>query len=159
MEKGLKKYIDSMSSDGREELRQLLQQTSSVDRYSLLMNVRGDKYRGNTGPHIAANYNDLEKMKYMFEGFTGDKKFDVLKIKVEKSDFSALHYAAWNNHSSIITYLLTDLSQQQKFKLLKLQKKKMETRLYMMQHLGIIQKQFKLSLPLFHHSSRYNYLT
>ena len=44
MEKALKKYIDSDSLDGKEELRQLLQQTSSVDRYSLLMNVRGDEY-------------------------------------------------------------------------------------------------------------------
>ena len=64
MEKMLKQYIDSLTKDGKEELRQLLQQTSSVDRYSLLMIVRGDKYSGNTGPHIAAKYNDVETMKW-----------------------------------------------------------------------------------------------
>ena len=31
--KALKKYIDSDRGDGNEELRQLLRQTSSVDRY------------------------------------------------------------------------------------------------------------------------------
>ena len=72
----LKKYIDSDSVNGRKKLKQLLQQTSPVDRYSLLINVRGDKHSGNTGPHVAAGYNDLETMKYMLEGFTSDKKYD-----------------------------------------------------------------------------------
>ena len=121
MEKSLKKYIDTESVDGKEELRQLLQQTSSVDRYSLLMNVRGDKYSGITGPHIAALYNDLKTMKYMLEGFTTDEKYDVLKIQAGDG-LSALHYAAVGGYSSIITYLLTDLSQQQKYDLLQLQK-------------------------------------
>ena len=122
MEKALKKYIDSLSADGKEEVRPLLQQTSSIDRYSLLMNVRGDKFSGNTGPHIAANYNDLETMKYMLEGFTVDEKYDVLKIQ-GGNGLSVLHCAAWRGYSSIITYLLTDLSQQQKYNLLKLQDK------------------------------------
>ena len=34
---------------------------------------------------------------------------------------SALHYAAWRGFLSTITYLLTDLSQQQKYNLLQLQ--------------------------------------
>ena len=114
----LKKYIDN-SADGKEELRQLLQQTSSVDRYSLLMNVRGDKY-GNAGPHVAAGKNDLETMKCMFEGFTVDKKYEVLKIQ-GGGGVSALHFAAYYGFQSIITYLLTDFSQQQKYNLLKLQ--------------------------------------
>ena len=62
MEKALKKYIDSESADGKEELRQLLQQTSVADKYSLLMSVRGDKWMGNTGPEIAAKHNDLKTM-------------------------------------------------------------------------------------------------
>ena len=65
LEKALKKYIDSRA-DSKEELRQSLQQTSSVDRHSLLMNVRGDKYSSNTGPHRAASKNDLETMKYVY---------------------------------------------------------------------------------------------
>ena len=120
MEKALKRYIDSDHADGKEELRQLVQQTSSVDRYSLLMNVRGDKYSGNTGPHIAALYNDLETMKCMLKGFATDQKYNVLKIQVG-GGLSALHYATWNGYSSIITFLLTDLSQQQKYNLLQLQ--------------------------------------
>ena len=80
MEKALKKYIDSESVDGKEELRQLLQQTSSADKYSLLMNVREDKY-DTTGPHVAAIYNDLETMECMLEGLTGDQKYNVLKIQ------------------------------------------------------------------------------
>ena len=119
MEKALKKYIDSMSVDGKEELRQLLQQTSSVDRYSLLMNVRGDKY-GNAGPHVAAGKNDLETMKCMLEGFTVDKKYDVLKIQGGHRA-SALQYATARGHLSIITYLLTDLSQRRKYNLIQLQ--------------------------------------
>ena len=128
MEKALKKYIDSESADGKEELRQLLQQTSSVDRYSLLMNVRGDKY-GNTGPHRAAWWNDLETMKYMLEGFTADEKYDVLNIQ-GYTGISALHNAAAIGCSSIITYLLTDLSQQQKYNLLQLQKEDGDTPLH-----------------------------
>ena len=124
----LKKYIDN-SADGKEELRQLLQQTSSVDRYSLLMNVRGDKHSGNTGPHIAAKYNDLETMKCMLEGFTTDQKYDVLKIQGGYGS-SALHCAAGEGYSSIITYLLTDLSQQQKYNLLQLQKEDGDTPLH-----------------------------
>ena len=115
----LKNYIDSESADGKEELRQLLQQTSSVDRYSLLMNVRGDKY-DNAGPHIAAWEDDLETMKYMLEGFTVDEKYAVLKTQCGDG-ISALHYAAANGYSLIIAYLLTDLSQQQKYDLLQLQ--------------------------------------
>ena len=84
------------------------------------MNVRGDKYSDNTGPHRAALYNDLETMKYMLEGFTADEKYDVLKIQ-DSIGSSALHFAAGNGYSSIITYLLTDLSQQQKCNLLQLQ--------------------------------------
>ena len=129
LKKALKKYIDSLGSDGKEELRQLLQQTSSVDRYSLLMNVRGDKLNGNTGPHIAAGCNDLETIKYMLEGFTADEKCDVLKIQ-NSDGTSALHYAAVNGRSSIIHYLLTDLSQQQKYNLLQLQDKDGETPLH-----------------------------
>ena len=91
LEIALKKYIDNRA-DGKEELRQLLQQTPSVDRYSLLMNVRGDKYSSNTGPQIAAGYNDLETMKCMLEGFTADEKYDVLKIQ-NSYGISALHYA------------------------------------------------------------------
>ena len=128
MEKALKKYIDNASVDGKEELRQLLQQTSSVDRYSLLMNVRGDEYFNNTGPHIAALWNDLETMKCMLEGFTVDEKYNVLKIQGDA--VSALHYAAWGGCSSIITYLLTDLSQQQKYNLLQLQDKDGNTPLH-----------------------------
>ena len=128
MEKALKKYIDSDSVVGKEELRQLLQHTSSVDRYSLLMNVRGDKY-SYTGPHIAARCNDLETMKYMLEGFTVDEKYDVLKIQAGAGN-TALHYAAWQGHSSIITYLLTDLSQQQKYNLLQLQNDDGDTALH-----------------------------
>ena len=117
----LKKYIDNRA-DGKEELRQLLQQKSSVDnKYSLLMDVRGDKYGSITGPHIAAKYNDLETMKYMLKEFTFDQKYDLLKIKGGKSGLSALHYAARNNRSLIITCLLTDFSQQQKYSLLQLQ--------------------------------------
>ena len=129
MERALKKYIDSGSADGKEEVRQLLQQTSSVDKYSLLMNVKGDKYSGITGPHIAAECNDLETMKYMLEGFTVDEKHDVLKIQTSY-DISALHYAAYKDNSSIITYLLTDLSQQQKYNLLQLQKEDGDTPLH-----------------------------
>ena len=125
LEKALKNYIDNYSVDSKEKLRQLLQQTSSVDRYSLLMNVRGDKY-SITGPHVAAMYNDLETMKYMLEGFTGDEKYDVLKIQ-GCTGVSALHYAAWGGYSSIITYLLTDLSQQQKYNLFQLQKEDGDT--------------------------------
>ena len=127
MEKALKKYIDSESKDGKKELRQSLKQTSSVDRYSLLMNVRGDIWSGNTGPHIAALYNDLETMKCMLEGFTIDHKYNVLKIQ---GGVSALHYAASSGFSSIITYLLTDLSQQQKYNLLQLQNKYGDTPLH-----------------------------
>ena len=83
------------------------------------MNVRGDEYSG-TGPQIAARENDLETMKCMLEGFTTDQKYDVLKIQTG-NDFSALHYAAWSGYSSVITYLLTDLSQQQKYNLIQLQ--------------------------------------
>ena len=118
----LKWYIDIIGADGKEELRQLLQQTSSIDRYSLLMNVRGDKYSNNTGPHRAAWYNDLETMKCMLEGFTSDKKYDVLKIQTGNG-CSTLHYAARRGYSSIITYLLTDLSQQQNYNLFQLQDK------------------------------------
>ena len=118
----LKKYIDSLSADGKEEVRQLLQQTSSVDGYSLLMNVRGDKWSGNTGPHLAAGYNDLETIKYMLKGFTGDKKYDVLKIQIKNNCVSALHYAAGYCPSSTLTYLLSGLSQQQKYNLFQLQK-------------------------------------
>ena len=119
MEKALKKYIDSLSADGKKELRQLLQQTSSVDRYSLLMNVRGDKY-SYSGPHFAAWGNDLETMKCMLERFTSDQKYNVLKIQ-DYDGRSALHFAAWYSCPSIITYLLTDLSQVPKYDLLRLQ--------------------------------------
>ena len=122
LEKALKKYIDSLSKYGKEELRQLLQQASSVDRYSLLMNVRGDKYSGTTGLHKAALYNDLETMKYMLEEFTVDEKYDVLKIQIKNNCVSALHYAAGYCPSSTLTYLLADLSQQQKYNLFQLQK-------------------------------------
>ena len=114
----LKKYIDGIDVDGKEELRELLQQTSSVDRYSLLMNVRAE-YSGIIGPHVAAKYNDLETMKCLLAGFTGDQKYNVLRIQV-RNGLSALHYAATD--LSIITYLLSDLSQQQKYNLLQLQK-------------------------------------
>ena len=125
----LKMYIDSDGADSKEEMRQLLHQTSSVDRYNLLMKVRGDKYVGNTGPHLAAAYNDLETLKYMLAGLRADQKYDVLKIKAGDGN-SALHFAADPGYSSIITYLLTDLSQQQKFKLLKLQKRDGDTPLH-----------------------------
>ena len=121
MERVLRIYIDSKSKNGKEELRKLLQQTSSVDRYSLLMNVRGNKYNGNTGPNTAANYNDFESMKDMLKGLTGDQKYDVLKIQ-SGNGISALHHLAWGGYTSIITYLLTDLSEQQKYNLLQLQK-------------------------------------
>ena len=124
----LKWYIDIIGADGKEELRQLLQHTSPVDRYSLLMNVRGDKY-GNTGPHIAAREDDLETMKCMLEGFTVDEKYDVLKIQA-RNGLSALHLAASFGNSLIITNLLTDLSQQQKYNLLQLQKKDGDTPLH-----------------------------
>ena len=117
----LKKYIDSEGADGKEELRQLLQQTSSVDRYILLMNVRGEKWWGNTGPQMAAWHNDLETMKFMLEGLTRKQKYRVLKIQAESIGRTTLHYAAGPGHSSIITYLLTDLPQEQKFNLLQLQ--------------------------------------
>ena len=84
LEKAIKKYIDSEGVDGRQELRQLLQQTSSVVRYSLLMNVRGDKCSTVTGPHLAAAYYDLETIKFMLEGFTGDHKYEVLNTTVLK---------------------------------------------------------------------------
>ena len=132
LEKVLKKYIDGESADdGNEELRKLLQQTSVADKYSLLMNVRGDKWwsNGNTGPQIAAMFNDLETMKCILEEFTIDQKYDVLKIQVGYA-FSALYYAAENGNSSIITYLLTDLSQQQKYNLLQLQSDNGETPLH-----------------------------
>ena len=129
LEIALKKYIDSEGADGKVELRQLLQQTSPVDRYSLLMNVRGDIYTGYRGPRLAAKYNDLETIKTMLEGFTGEQKYDVLKIQ-GYAGISALQCAAYFGHSSIITYLLTDLSQQQKFKLLKLQKRDGDTPLH-----------------------------
>ena len=121
MEKVLRKYIDSNCKNGKEELRKLLQQTSSIDRYSLLMNVRGNKYNGNTGPNTAANYNDFESTKDMLKGLTGDQKYDVLKIQ-SGNGISALHHLAWGGYTSIITYLLTDLSQQGKYNLLQLQK-------------------------------------
>ena len=119
MEKALKKYIDSLGVVGKRELRQLLQQTSLVDRYSLLMNVRGYTYSGYTGPQVAARENDLETMKCMLEGFTVDKKYDALKIQ-GGGGVSALHFAAANGYLSIITYLLTVLSQQQMYNLLQL---------------------------------------
>ena len=120
MEKALKKYIDSMSADGKEEVRQLLQQTSSLHRFRLLMDVRGDEYSGNTGPHLAARENDLETMKCMQEDLTSDQRYAVLRIQAYNC-LSALHYAATNGFSSIIGYLLTDFSEQQKFNLLQLQ--------------------------------------
>ena len=120
MEKALKKYIDSMSADGKEEVRPLLQQTSSLHRFRLLMDVRGDEYSGNTGSHIAARENDLETMKCMLVDLTSDQRYAVLRIQAY-GGLSALHYAATNGFSSIITYLLTDFSQQQKYNLLQLQ--------------------------------------
>ena len=128
LDNALKKYIDNLSAASRGQLRQLLQQTSSVDRFRLLMNVRGDKYRGNTGLHIAAISYDLETMKYMLEGFTVDQRYDV--VKIQGGGLSALHYAASKGFPSIITYLLTDLSQQQKYNLLQLQNKDGNTPLH-----------------------------
>ena len=127
LENALKNYIDNRA-DGKVEVRQLLQQMSSVDRYSLLMNVRGN-WNSYAGPHIATIYNDLGTMKYMLQELTGDQKFDVLNIQ-SSGGISALHFAAWHGYSSIITYLLTDLSQQQKFNLLQLQQKKGDTPLH-----------------------------
>ena len=123
LEEGLKKYIDSWTAAGKEELKQLLQHTPAKSRYDQLMNVRGDKYDGNTGPHRAAWENDLATMKHMLEDLTADQKYDVLKIQDRSQGTSALHYAAWSGFSSTITYLLAGLSQQQKYDLLQLRKK------------------------------------
>ena len=136
LENALKKYIDNRA-DGKKELRRLLQQTSSVDRYSLLMNVRGDKH-DNTGVEIAALYNDLETMKCMLEGFTVDEKYNVLKIQSGYSN-SALYYAAENGNSSIITYLNNKSIIYFNYRMM------MEKHLCTKQHLSGNQKQFKLS--------------
>ena len=122
LENVLKRYIDSPAGgrgEGRGILRELLK-TESVDtRHGLLMNVRGTAYITLTALHEAAGANDLESIRLMLDGFPSDKKYDLLKI--QSDGYTPLQTAATCGHSSIITYLMTDLSQQQKHDVLKIQ--------------------------------------
>ena len=64
--------------------------------------------------------NDLDSIRDMLDGFPSDKKYDVLKIQ-HSYDNTPLHITADQGHSSIMTYLITDLSQQHKYDILKMQ--------------------------------------
>ena len=133
----MKKYIDSDWSrivERRDRLRELLRNESVDTRYRLLMNVRGGKYKTWTGVHKAVyeqavSFNNLASIRYMLDGFSSNKKYNVLKI--QNSDGSTpLHTAAYCGYSSIITYLMTDLTKQQKYDILKIQDQSGNTALY-----------------------------
>ena len=131
LENAMNRYINSPLSNrgqGGDRLRELLKNKSVDTRYRLLMNVRGGGAW--TGVHEAAVANDLESIKCMLDGFPSDKKYDVLKIQ-NSGDNSPLHTAAaYKGYSSIITYLMTDLSQQQKYDILKMQNNDGDTALH-----------------------------
>ena len=116
----LRSYIDSWGG-GRDRLRDLLKNTSTGHRYSLLMNVRGSGILSTwTGVHRGANADDLGAIKYMLDNFSSNQKYHVVKIQsVTKS--TALHFAAGDGYTSIVNYLLSNFSQQQLYDLLKIQ--------------------------------------
>ena len=65
----------------------------------------------------------------MLNNFSANQIYDV--VKIQRNDKStALHIAAFNNHSSIISYLLSHLSQQQNYDLLKIQNVNGDTALH-----------------------------
>ena len=122
LENILKRYIDSgeflNSAKNADKLRELLRNESVNHRYDLLINIRG--FSTWTGLHEATFVNDLQSIKCMLDGFSCDKKYDVLKIQTSYGD-TPLRWAALRGNSSIITYLMTDLSQQQKYDILQIQ--------------------------------------
>ena len=75
----IKKYIDN--GQGRDRLRQLLKNESVDTRYRLLIGVRGTVLSTWTGVYKASLTDDLESIRFMFDGFPSDKKYIVLKIQ------------------------------------------------------------------------------
>ena len=116
----LKRYIGSKRGEGRDRLRELLNNESVDKRYELLMNVREGKFPSFTGLIGAVFANDLESITYMLDGILSNQKCDVVKIH-SSTQITALHLAASKDHKPIINYLLSNLSQQQQYDLLKIQ--------------------------------------
>ena len=113
LEKVMKKYIDYGEHTNR--LRALLNNESVESRYNLLMDVRVEKPLSSwTGLDEGARVDDLESIRCLLDGFPPDKKYDTLTRQCYDGR-TPLHFAAFSGHSSIITYLMADLSQQQKY--------------------------------------------
>ena len=119
LENVMKKYIDYGEHTNR--LRALLNNESVESRYNLLMDVRVEKPLSSwTGLDEGARVDDLESIRCLLDGFPPDKKYDTLTRQCYDGR-TPLHYAAFGGHSSIMTYLMADLSQQQKYDVLAIQ--------------------------------------
>ena len=82
LETVLKRYINSLGRLGKDRLRELLKNTSVDTRYELLMKVRGSGIISTlTGLHRGVFVNDLETIKYMFNDFLANQKYDVMQIR------------------------------------------------------------------------------
>ncbi|XP_067934192.1 uncharacterized protein [Watersipora subatra] len=105
---------------------QLLDSTEPDMRYALLMTVRGTKIN-DTGVTVAAYIHDLECLKSMFEGLTPKQKYDILKLTNGYGATPPLS-AVWNKGSydtaystiEVLDYLLSDLSAELQFDILKM---------------------------------------
>ena len=125
-EKALRKYIASNSHDGKDSLRAHLFFTIKGGRYKLLMDVRENNNSNTTGLLVASRGNDLKTIEYMLHQFTSSQKCAVIEITSSDGN-TALHYAALNGSTSIITYIMSDVSEEEKIRILALQNKKEDT--------------------------------
>ena len=97
------------------------------------MDVRGHDNSSTTGLLEASRGNDLKTIEYMLHQFTSSQKCAVIEITSSDGN-TALHYAALHGSSSIITYIMSDISEEQKFRILNKMEKKIQ--LYIAQHLN-----------------------
>ena len=90
------------------------------------MDVRGHDNSSTTGLLEASCGNDLKTIEYMLHQFTSSQKCAVIEITSSDGN-TALHYAALNGSTSIITYIMSDVSEEEKIRILALQNKKEDT--------------------------------
>ena len=118
LESLLKKYVNFEDVDN-DKLKQLLKSARADIRVDLLMRVKDED--GWTAVYSSALRNELELLKCMLDDLSIDQKYKLVSMQMSVLRDTPVHRPSMFGHTDVVKYLLSGLTEDQIYNIIKIQ--------------------------------------